>query len=1124
MGLRLICGRAGTGKSTYCFSQMKENLQKEKNIYMITPEQFSFTAEKKLLDTMPSNSVLHAEVLTFARMAHRVASQVGGLTKVNLNKAGKAMLFYDVLSEKKKALKFLGKSRQNIEVIQKQMTEFKKHGITIEMLSKTLEETKEPYLKAKLEDMLIIYEAFEQKIENQYIDENDTLTILAKQLLSTDMFHDAVFYLDEFTGFTQQEYAIIEVLLQQAKQVNVTICTQDLDVCTKQDTDVFYANKKTAQRLIEIAKNNGVAIEKTVFLEENYRFQDKALKHLEQNMFKVPYTSYQQEISCIELFLANNAYSEMEQVAKQISNLVRNQHYRYQDIGIITKDLETYAHLCRVIFANYQIPVFIDEKKKLSQNHFVKYVLAVLEVLSKNWSYEAVFQYLKTGFVDIDEEMLYALENYCIKWGIKGSKWYEQDWHFGEESAKEIEEVKQLNLQRKKIVEPLLQLKETLIGNKTVGEITQKLYDFFLENQVDKKIQNRIEVLKQQEKLQLAKQQELAWNSVMQVLEEMWMVFGEEKTTFDRYAELLKVGLENHGLGEIPATNDQVMMGDIDRTRSHKMKAMFIIGMNDGVFPSIYKEEGFFNDLDRAYLKEQGVELAKGTIDRLYEDNFSIYKAFTTAEEKLYLSYPSSNLEGGALRPSILISKLKKLFPKLQEESDILHKEAQILNKNTTFEELIYQLQAQKEGKAVDSIWYQVYDYYQTDNQFKFSLEAVMKALSYSNLPQSITKENMEKLYGDTLHTSVSRLEQYCSCPYSYYLKYGLKLADQSQLVMRAIDTGTFMHDVIDRFFQLVRERQLAVKQLEEEQIDSLVKEVVEEKLSLPRNYIFTSTQKYKTLTNRLKKVITISMKYIIDSLKNSDFEVYGNELEFKKGKAYEPIVLELEDKKKVEITGKIDRVDMAKTPEGNYIRIIDYKSSVKSMDLNDVVAGLQIQLLTYLDATCKIEEVMPAGILYFSLIDPIIKAQKAMTSEEIEEELKKKFKMQGLILADVRVVKMMDKTLDSGASSKIPAYIDKDGNLSKGRSNAITKEQFTDLQKYTNRLIKQIGKSILDGNIALEPYYHVKNKKTPCEYCPYHSICQFQAGKCGNHYHYIGNLEKQVILDKIREESEKTR
>lgn len=329
------------------------------------------------------------------------------------------------------------------------------------------------------------------------------------------------------------------------------------------------------------------------------------------------------------------------------------------------------------------------------------------------------------------------------------------------------------------------------------------------------------------------------------------------------------------------------------------------------------------------------------------------------------------------------------------------------------------------------------------------------------------------------------------------------------------------MHDVIDTFFKTIREKELDVKKITEDHMYELIDKIVEEKLSISKNYIFTSTDKYKLLTRRLKRVIQKSMKYIIESLKESDFQVFGSELEFKKGKDYEPISLQLQDGKKVEITGKIDRIDLAKDENGKYIRIIDYKSSVKNIDLNEVVAGLQIQLLTYLDATCKIEEMFPAGVLYFSLIDPVIKAEKYMSDEQIEEELKKKFKMNGLILADVKVVKMMDKKLESGNSNVVPAYIDKEGNLSK-KSNAVTKEQFEDLQKYTAKIIKEISEEILSGNINLNPYYNTKTKKAPCEYCEYKSICQFKAGSYGNNYNYIGKKEKQEILEEIKSIVEK--
>jgi len=337
---------------------------------------------------------------------------------------------------------------------------------------------------------------------------------------------------------------------------------------------------------------------------------------------------------------------------------------------------------------------------------------------------------------------------------------------------------------------------------------------------------------------------------------------------------------------------------------------------------------------------------------------------------------------------------------------------------------------------------------------------------------------------------------------------------------MQAIDTGSFMHEVIDGFFEVVNEKDINIKELTDEQVKNIISDIIENKLSFSKYDIFNSSDKFKMLTRKLKRVIFKSMKYILEGLKNSDFEVFGTEMEFKKGKEYDPIEMELEDGKRVQITGKIDRIDLAKTENGNYIRIVDYKSSVKNIDLNEVVAGLQIQLLTYLDATCKIEEMLPAGLLYFGLIDPIIKTNKRISEEEIEEEIKKKFKMQGLILADLKVVKMMDKSLDKGQSSIVPVYIDKEGEISPSRSNTVTETQFRDLQKYTTRLIKQISKEILSGNIDINPYYNIKNKKTPCDYCDYSDICNFKDGACKNNYRYIGKMEKQEVLNKIREEA----
>lgn len=913
MGLRIVYGKAGTGKSSFCFSEISKLLDTQENILIITPEQFSFTAEKKLMQVSKNNAVLNAEVITLSRMAYRVMQEVGNVNVSNLSMPAKAMLVYSIIDKNKNQLKFLGKSDENVDLSMQAITEFKKHKISVNLVEDKLQEIQNEYLKTKLNDMKLIYESFENQINNNFIDDTDLLTYLEQNIEKTDLVKNSIIYIDEFMGFTKQEYCIIAKLIKLAKQVTITLCVDNLSPSKNPVSDIFYSNKQTLYKIIHLLEDNNLKLDKPQAMEILHRFKNDELKTLEQNLFSTKPTVYEKNVENIELFLAKNQYTEVENVARQITKLVKNKKLRYKEICVITKDIGNYSSLIRAIFSKYDIPVFIDEKRDLNQNIIIKYILSILDVINKNFSYESVISYIKSGFIDIDEDELFKFENYCTKWGIKFSKW-KNDFIYEKQTKQE--DIERLNEIRKQLINPLISLKEKLYKQKNAEQISKILYNFVVEQDIENKLKSKTEYLLQNDLVDLSAEYKKSYEIIINLLDDIVTVFKDEPISIDKYINYFKVGLKHSSLGKIPGTQDQVIVGDVERSRSHKVQAVFIIGINDGAFPSNNKDEGFFNDNDREFLKENGIELANGTIDNLYEENFNIYKAFTTSEDKLFLSYSSSDSTGKTLRPSMMISKIKKIFPKLKEKSDIIEKNYAIANLKVTYEELLENIYRLQNDEKIDDIWYLVYNYYKNENKEK--LENDLLGLKYTNIPKDIDQKLINKLYGNTLHTSVSRLEKYRSCPFSYYLQYGLNLKEKEELKIQSFNTGSFMHETIDSFFQYVKEENIKLPILleDEEIIEKIVSKIIDEELEQNKNIIFTTTSKYKILVKRLKKIVTKALKYIVEGLVYSEFELSGTEIEFGKSGTYKPIILQLEDGKRIEITGKIDRVDTCKTAE----------------------------------------------------------------------------------------------------------------------------------------------------------------------------------------------------------------
>ena len=561
MGLRFIYGTAGTGKSEFCFNEIKNNIKNKEKIYIITPEQFSYSAEKKLLEEINTNASVNAEVISFNRIANRVFTEVGGANEVLISKSSKAMLIYSILEKEKKNLKFLNSSDDNIDIILKEITEFKKHNITTLNIEEENKKIENLELNQKLNEINLIYKTYEENIKNKFIDEEDILTKLAEKIPESKMFDNSIVYIDEFAGFTKQEYNIVEKILEKTKQVNITICADNLEENTNKESDIFYFNKQFAKLLTDCGQNVDKKQEESILLKNKYRFKNIELKHLEENIYNNSYNIFKNEPKNIKLFLASSPYTEIEKIAQEINKLVREEKYKYNEIAIITKNIENINNIAKAIFSKYNIPIFIDEKSEITENILIKYILSILEIYTTNWSTAAVFNYIKSDFLESNKNDIYKLEKYCQKMGINRNKWYKNNWKENE------------NL-RKIIVEPLLKLKQEIDKEKSAKNISENIYKYLIKNNIEEKINKKINKIKNEE---IKKEYKASLNILTDVLDEIVTFFKDEKITIQKYKEILKIGLKNKEFGKIPQNIDQIILGDIDRTRSHKVKAVFIL-------------------------------------------------------------------------------------------------------------------------------------------------------------------------------------------------------------------------------------------------------------------------------------------------------------------------------------------------------------------------------------------------------------------------------------------------------------------------------------------------------------------------------------------------------------------
>ena len=1103
MALRFIIGTAGAGKTHLCMDEIIKNQTdgKGRQIFIV-PEQFTSQTERDLIIHSPQNAILSAEVLSFGRLAHQIFSKNGMGQKTPLGEIGKSMALQKVLLAEKDNITFFKNAMDKngfVDQLSLTISEFFQYYIEPQQL---LDKAQSPELSKgvteKLSDLGRIYQSYINFLEKDYISADETLALLATQLSSSQPFQNTEIWLDGFYGFTPQEYSVIEKLLKLSARVTITLPLDQKSYVAAflPPSAPFFEPYTAKNKLVRLAEENGSSVETPVFLSENRRAKTEALKSLEKYYFQGYYKKCNLKES-VQIISCPTKQEEISFAAGAVTRLVREKGLRYKDIAIVTNAMDVYEKSLRGILREYNIPCFIDNRREITSHPLITMVTALLDCLVYDFRYENVFSYLKSDLTPFSFEEIDALENYVLAYGIKGFKWQKELWEYGLKKEGE-ETISYMNVLRQRFMQPFgpfLQLKKKakrplkefislLIGHLETLGIAETL-TFWTDD-----AQKNGNPTKAEEHRQI-------WQLLMQVLEKATEILGDEPMTLSDCAKILSAGLQKCTMGVIPPTTDCLVVGDIERSRLAEIKYLFVLGVNEGILPSPSQPQGIFTESERQLLTETGMELASDGKRKTFEEQFLIYRGLTRPSEGLFLTYANGETEGKSLFPSSIIDRLCRMDTTLhiQHYSGFQLEE---IAPTSAFHLLGEKMREHKKEAPMEPLWQDIYSFFATEPLWEKRLSLLRKGFITTKKQEQLSPKTAKMLYGEKIFSSVSRLERFAACPFSYFAEYGLKATERKLYQLHTPDLGLLFHEVLELFSNKIQTENIQWNSLTQEKTEEMIHEAVD--LAAPKlgDQILLDTAANQYLIHRLKRISTRAAWTLVRHLKNGDFVPQGYEIGFGNHEALPPIVIQLAEGNQLVLSGKIDRVDLLDTQGNHYAKIIDYKSGSKSFNFQDIYYGLQLQLLIYLDAYLKHYEktstpMKPGGVFYFRITDPNISLSQEMSPQEIEEALYQKMQMSGLLLEDEAVVQGLDHIFVEDAKGKSSAIVPV-GYTKRGEPSSTAfladEDQYEKLLSFVVNQAAKLGNSMQKGTITPSPYR--KNDQSPCSYCRFKSICRY--------------------------------
>lgn len=1140
MALQFIYGNSGSGKTYMIHNRMIQMASEnpKKNFLLIVPEQFTMQTQRDLVQMHPGHSILNIDVLSFNRLAYRIFDELGNFRSQVLEETGKSLILRRIAEEKSDELTVLKKNITKmgyIDELKSLISELAQYNITPSQLLDAAAEIPEGSFAYKLRDVQVMYQGFLDFLEDKFVTAEEVLELLADVAGQSEILKNSVIFFDGFTGFTPIQNILVKKLFALAEDVFVTVTIdirEDFYRCGGSH-ELFAMSKKMIRSLQEMADALHIGVKEPILVEHSKksRFKDSlALAFLEQNLFRNKRKRYAlQEEADIQIYSLKNPREEMHYAAREIERLVRSGLCHYRNIAVVCGDLPGYANYAKEVFAEYKIPLFIDQKTTIVFHPFIEFLRSVLEVVLCDFSNESIFRYLRSGLSGMDRNEVDMLENYCLAAGIRGfRKWSKAFCYipkgYGEETLFVINEI------RKKVAGQFEGLyTELKKKNQTAAQQTRAFYRFICDREIQLQLKQKEELYEAAGDLKSAKEYAQIYKIVMDLLDKITELLGDEVLSLDEYARILDSGYEAAKVGVLPSGYDRVVFGDIERTRLDHVLALFFVGVNDGIIPKSGGFDGILSQTEREVLGDMKLELAPTVREKTLIQKFYLYLTLTKPSKKLYLSYARVNGAGNAMRSSYLIHTLLKMYDNLSvQEVETEPFVRRIVTAESARSLLIEGLESAAEWKRKQKeteirYWSALCRWYESKEEWKTEIQKIFSAAKSVHTDTPISASVTKALYGTVLENSVTRLEQFASCAFAHFLSYGLSLRERAESGFYAVDFGNIFHEVLEKFAEGVQQKKYDWFSITEEESEALLKESMELALDKNHNLALYENARSVYAKERIFRILKRTISALLYQVRQGRFVPDSFELSFSYAKDLKAVNFNLSDEEKMRLRGRIDRIDTLREKDKLYVKVIDYKSGNTSFQFLNVYHGLQLQLVVYMNAALELMEkrypdceTVPAGIFYYHVNDPVIETDEELLEDELKEKIFRELKLNGIVNREKEVIESLDVSLKEGKSKSsgvIPAGINKDGSLSK-TSKAMETKEFRALSSYVNDTILHLGQRMMQGEIAAAPYALLG--RTGCDYCDFRSVCHFDSRVNGYKFRTLEELSDEEILGKI--------